>query len=266
MSFKFLLDKKYNILFWMVYWFIQSLLMSRGDTVDFYLIKNIIIVGLQFLVVYFNFKWLFPRFFEKGKYALYVSLSIVLIYSVFSLSFVLIDTAFYLYYPNFSMQDDGAYFTTDFWRILSGSSFYSLALVCSLVYKLLKINKAKESLNVELKQQLKEDNNVGSVTINEGRKIHKVLIKDIYFIKGLKEYVVWHVKDKNIIVLQTMNSIEADYKDKGFLRVHKSYIINMSHVSSFKSNSLTIGNDIIPIGRTFKKRVSEFLLNDTVLK
>jgi len=158
-------------------------------------------------------------------------------------------------------MQDGAYFTMDFWQILSGSSFYSLTLVCSLVYKLLKINQEKESINVELKQKLEGDAIKDSVIIKEGHKTHKVLIKDIYFIKGLKEYVVWRVNKKSIIALQTMNSIELDYKDKGFLRVHKSYIVNMAHVSSYKSNSLKIGDDIIPIGRTFKKSVSEFLLN-----
>ena len=257
MDLKTLSYKKYSILFWIIYWFVQSLLMSRGEGLDFYLIKNIVIVSLQIFVVYANYKWLMPRFFERKNYVAYVVFSAVLIYLVFTASFVILDVVFDLYYANYIVQKD-VMVSSDFWIILTGSSFYSLALVSSTVYRLLQSNQEKEAANKILIERL-NGNNVASVIIKEGHKTHKILIEDIYFVKGLKEYVVWHLKDKNIITLQTMSGIELDYKDKGFLRVHKSYIVNMVHVNSFNSNSLEIGDHSIPIGRTFKKRVTEFI-------
>ncbi|NER17798.1 LytR/AlgR family response regulator transcription factor [Spongiivirga citrea] len=251
-------EKKYAITFWIALWLAQSFLMAGGNELEFYLIKNIAIVGLQFLVVQVNFKVLFPFFFLKKTYLLYIMLSILLVYIVFSSSFIFIDLIFEFYYPRF---DGGAQIglISDFWAILSGSSFYSLALVCSLVYKLLKTNQDKEATNQELQKRLENDEHNNPITIKEGHKTHQLLAKDIHFIKGLKEYVVWHTKNGNIVALQTLNTIEAEYKEMGFLRVHKSYIVNMNHVSSFKSNNLNVQGELIPIGRVFKKNVIEFL-------
>lgn len=261
MNFNLFKEKAQSIIFWLLYWLIQSVLMSGGTELDFYLIKNVVIVGLQFSLVYINFKWLFPQFFSKKKYVVYVFFSIVLIYTVFTFSFILIDKIFSLYYPNFIVQKE-VVFAFDFWSILSGSSFYSLALVCSLVYMLLQTNQEKEDVNVALKKQLVNGIKKNAVIIKEGHKTHKVLVEDIYFVKGLKEYVIWHTENKNIIALQTMSGIASDYKSVCFLRVHKSYIVNMKHVNSFESNSLKVNNEIIPIGRAYKKNVTNFLKNE----
>lgn len=257
MILNFLSKNKYAIIFWLMLWLLQSLLMSGGTEVDFYLVKNIVIVGLQFLVVQLNLKMLFPVFFDKQKYLPYILLSGILVYLVFSLSYVLIDLVFSLYYPNFKSILP-VEFQYDFWRILSGSSFYSLTLVCSLVYKLLQKNQDKETKNLALEKKLISASATSKINIKDGHRVHQLLAKDVYFIKGLKEYVVWHTTSKNIVALQTLSSIENDYQKMGFLRVHKSYIVNMKYVSSFEKNNLYVQGEIIPVGRAFKKNVFDF--------
>ena len=71
---------------------------------------------------------------------------------------------------------------------------------------------------------------------------------------------MWHTKNKKIIALQTMNSIELSYRDVGLVRVHKSYIVNIQHIKSYGNNVLTVCGESIPIGRTYKKNVMDLLL------
>lgn len=252
-----LAKRKFKVyIFWIVYWFIQSVLMSGGKEVHFYLVKNIVLVGLQICVVYLNLKVLFPLFFTKKKYLVYSILSFLLIYTAFTISFGLIDVLFGFVYSGFKGMLE-VRFATDFWEILSGSSFYSLGLVCSLVYQLIKLNNEKDSAHLELKQNIIKNSKDKIITIKEGYQTHKIAIDDVYYIKGLKEYVVWHTKSRNVIALQTMRSIEENYKELGFLRVHKSYILNREHIDTIQTNSIFVNGEQIPIGRAYKSNLMD---------
>lgn len=233
------------LLYWILFWVLQSVLMSGGREVGVYLLKNTAIVGLQFVVVYVNLKVLFPYFFQQKRYVSYVVLSIVLIYLVYSVSFFFIDFA--LSFQSLPFLGDFQ-FQTDFWRILSGSSFYSLALVCSTIYKLLSINRRIESEMLEMQKEYTEE----TICVKEGSKSHFIHIDSIQFIKGLREYVVWNTEDKKIISLDSLKRIEAELEPKGFKRVHKSYIINTKKINSLTRSSIEIGKETIPIGRKYK--------------
>lgn len=237
-----------TITFWIAFWLIQSVLMSGGKHINFYLTKNIAIVGLQAVVVYINLKVLFPRLFLKKQFLFYILSSLSLIYIVFKVSFFFIELAF----SSWSIQSNynGIVFATDFWRILSGSSFYSLALVCSTLYQLLLINR-----KLEKSQEEQSDNSNDIIQIKEGNTAHFVNIDDILYIKGLREYVQWKTKEKKIIALQSLKSIEDELSDQGFVRVHKSYIINSSKITSISSKEVQILNESIPIGKTYRSNL-----------
>lgn len=236
-------------LLWIVFWSIQSVLMSGGKHVDFYLQKNIAIVSLQAIVIYTNIFVLFPYFFNKRKYLLYILFSIVLIYLIFSISFYAIDFVFS--FSSIKSIGIGSYFVTDFWRILSGSSFYSLALVCSTLYQLLRINRKLES---EREKSQKEASEI-QIQIKDGNTSHIVNINDIYFIEGMREYVAWNTKEKRIIALQSLKSIHEQYQSHGLKRVHKSYIVNTHNISSFSNHEIEVANHIIPIGKTYRNNL-----------
>lgn len=201
------------VLFWIIFWMVQSVLMSGGELVALYLVKNIAIVGLQLLVVIINVHVLYPLLFAQKKYVAYIFISLFLIYLVFSFSFFFIELA--LSFTPVPFDFPGIRFSTDFWIILSGSSFYSLALVCSTLYKLMETNQEKDKVNqqllyvnqstetkyLDLKERLNNSNKI--LTIREGNKKHLVPVTDIYYIKGLKEYVVWHTKYEKIVTLDS---------------------------------------------------------------
>jgi two-component system, LytTR family, response regulator len=89
--------------------------------------------------------------------------------------------------------------------------------------------------------------------IKSGTKVHKVYLKDILFIEGLKEYVSIKTAQQKIVTLNRMSEIEATLKEKGFIRIHKSCIINMDKIDSIEFNHVKIGSESLPIGEKYKE-------------
>ena len=91
--------------------------------------------------------------------------------------------------------------------------------------------------------------------ILKGDKLHKVQLKDIHYIEGLKEYVAFYTTQGRIIVLQSLKSLEEQLPNPMFLRVHKSYIVNTHEVSSLSGNQLELRDKQIPVGKVYKPGV-----------
>ncbi|QQL48903.1 LytR/AlgR family response regulator transcription factor [Mucilaginibacter ginkgonis] len=91
-------------------------------------------------------------------------------------------------------------------------------------------------------------------------KFVQITLHNILYIEGLKNYVLIHTNDgKNFITYLTMSEIQRSLTDKGFLRIHKSYIINKSKIVAIEGNTVKIEHDIdLPIGTTYR----EFFLQE----
>jgi len=93
------------------------------------------------------------------------------------------------------------------------------------------------------------------ITLKSEHRIHKVNYDNILFIEGMKEYVIFHLKEgKRIITLERMKNLEENLPDT-FLRIHRSYIINKNDVKSLYGNIVEIGDHRIDIGKTYKEKV-----------
>lgn len=116
------------------------------------------------------------------------------------------------------------------------------------------LDKAKTQLSKNQTTGNKE-NASNFVSVKANSKIVKVFFDDILFIEGLKEYVKVVCETKNIVTFERLKNLEATLPAHQFLRVHKSYIINISKVASIKGNILNIGGQLVPISRGKKKMV-----------
>ena len=242
---------KKHIFFWIPFWILQSLLMSQGKLILIYLIKNIPIVVIQAIIVYFNILILFPRFFKKNMYILYFFVSGSLIYFLYTISFFFIKKILSIINVNVSFLE--VKFRFDFWEILGGASFYYLAFLISTLYLLSKENvfglKKKKDLEYA-KSQIK---------IKDGKKMYNLQLDSILFIKGMNEYVQWVTPYKKYVSLDTLKRIEEQYREENFIRVHKSYIVNLNLIISKDSKFLYFDNNLsIPIGRSYKKKLDDF--------
>ncbi|WP_272151637.1 LytR/AlgR family response regulator transcription factor [Tenacibaculum aiptasiae] len=116
----------------------------------------------------------------------------------------------------------------------------------------------KQSESIQHKEKEIDD----FMLVKSGNKHHKVVINDILFIESLKDYIKIHTVDnKRIVSKYRISEIEQELKEENFLRVHRSYIININKISAFTVNDIEVNSTEIPIGASYKEKVVSFLNN-----
>ena len=97
------------------------------------------------------------------------------------------------------------------------------------------------------------------IFVKEGTRFVKVMIGDILFIEGLKNYVAIHTIHQKIVSLQRLKSLEDQLPADKFIRVHNSYIVSKSAISSVKENDVYLGGTKIPISETYFRTFMDFI-------
>ena len=87
------------------------------------------------------------------------------------------------------------------------------------------------------------------------QKLIKIRFNDIDYIEGMKDYVKIFTNDKMIVTLHTMKFFENNLPSHIFIRIHKSYIVNVDAIKTISGNELEINQTKIPIGNSFKDNV-----------
>lgn len=98
------------------------------------------------------------------------------------------------------------------------------------------------------------------ILVKSGSKTHRLAHSEIFYIEGLREYVVWHTEKGKIVAYTSLKNILAQLAPKGFRQIHKSYIVNFSKVDYFEANSVHINGIDLPVGRTFKDQIADYLI------
>lgn len=90
--------------------------------------------------------------------------------------------------------------------------------------------------------------------VNVDYKLLKVVFADITFIEGLKDYIKIHLKSTSrpIITRLSMKSVEEQLPSAEFIRIHKSYIVSVTHVTAIMKNSIFIGEQELPVSDNYR--------------
>jgi len=91
------------------------------------------------------------------------------------------------------------------------------------------------------------------------RKMVKVLFNDILYIEGLRDYIRIFTTSKTIVTKHLLATLEEMLPSDAFLRIHRSYIVSISKIDSYNTDTIEIGKKILPIGRLYKHDVSKLL-------
>jgi DNA-binding LytR/AlgR family response regulator len=108
-----------------------------------------------------------------------------------------------------------------------------------------------------------QNNNDNFVYIKTGNIIEKLIISDILFIESLSNYVKFYLNDKQVIHYASLNAIEVQFEKFGFIRSHRSYIINHHKIDKFEKNIIHIEKHKIPVSLSYKQNIIGILSNDT---
>ncbi|WP_282148266.1 LytR/AlgR family response regulator transcription factor [Algibacter lectus] len=86
--------------------------------------------------------------------------------------------------------------------------------------------------------------------VNIDRRLIKIDIPSIYLVEAKGDYIQVKTEDKNYTVHSTLKKIEDKLPDDLFLKVHRSYIINIKKIIDIEDNSVLIKKDVIPVSRS----------------
>jgi len=95
--------------------------------------------------------------------------------------------------------------------------------------------------------------------INIDRRLIKIDIPTIYLIEAKGDYIQIKTETKNYTVHSTMKKIEDKLPDSIFLKIHRSYIINVEKIIDIEDNSVLIKKDVIPVSRSNRPKLMKRL-------
>ncbi|WP_029036471.1 LytR/AlgR family response regulator transcription factor [Salinimicrobium xinjiangense] len=102
-----------------------------------------------------------------------------------------------------------------------------------------------------------EDDNY--IFVKSNLKNRKVFLNKLKYIEALGDYVKFVTEKDNFVVLATMKSFENQLPSNKFLRIHKSYIVNLDKIERYNSRNIEIDKQQIPLSRHKKSNLIEAL-------
>lgn len=98
-----------------------------------------------------------------------------------------------------------------------------------------------------------------SFFVKEGDEFVKILVKDIDYIEGLKDYAKIVTGNNYCLALKTLKSIEETLSAYQFMRIHKSYIVPLAKISQYNGRCVLINNSEIPVGSSYREALKVYL-------
>jgi len=121
-----------------------------------------------------------------------------------------------------------------------------------------KVNRlmGRESLVTSVDKQISEP----FVYLKVDRDMKKVFLNEILYVESWKDYVKLFLSNgKNLLVKQSISSMENLLSEHKFLRVHRSYLVSLNKISGYNGISVQLEATDIPIGRLYKQTVMDRL-------
>jgi DNA-binding LytR/AlgR family response regulator len=97
------------------------------------------------------------------------------------------------------------------------------------------------------------------LNVKANRKTYIINTSKIRYIESLKDYVKIICSDKTVISHDSLSNLETFLNDRGFIRIHRSYIVALDKIESFDAESVFLENKQLPISRSYKKAVLRIL-------
>lgn len=116
----------------------------------------------------------------------------------------------------------------------------------------------KNRINPSTPINLAADNNK-ELYVNIDRRLIKINFESILLVEAKGDYILIKTDAKNYTVHSTLKKIEEKLANSFFLKVHRSYIINIKKIIDIEDNSILIDKDIIPISRSNRPQLMKRL-------
>lgn len=91
------------------------------------------------------------------------------------------------------------------------------------------------------------------IFIKTEHRLEKIMLADILYIEGMRDYRRIHTKSKRLMTLQTFSDFEELLSPDVICRVHKSYMVALDKIDSIERDRIRIGEVLIPVSETYRR-------------
>lgn len=97
------------------------------------------------------------------------------------------------------------------------------------------------------------------IFVRHHEKMVRVNIKDIFYVEAERNYCRIHCKDKEYLITTTLKDMDDKLPDHHFIRVHRSFIVNLSNIDEIANTHIVISKKAIPISSDSKKQLLQLI-------
>ena len=128
------------------------------------------------------------------------------------------------------------------------------------------VNKAREIHEIKSRNGTStDDTDRPFVYLKSERKYVKVYLDDIVYIEGMKDYVMVQMLESRLMTAMNVKTINKQLDDSFFVRVSKSYIINVDYIEEVSTQNVIVNGKEISIGKTYKDHFFDNYINDHLI-
>lgn len=121
------------------------------------------------------------------------------------------------------------------------------------------VNKALNQHKAQAALDAQEEASKDFLFIKSDTRFFKVNLADIRYIEGMRDYIALHTTKQRILTLMSMTNMLKKLPEDRFMRVHKSYIIGLDHITLIQHNRVFIDDKEIPISSSYKETFLGFV-------
>lgn len=123
------------------------------------------------------------------------------------------------------------------------------------------VTKARKLIELELGAATSLEANNQFLFLKSEYKIRRINFNDILYVEGLKDYVKVYLahEEKPVLSLSSMKAMEDKLPPASFMRVHRSFIVNLEKIEVIERSRIVFGKTYIPVSDQFKDKFQDFL-------
>jgi len=113
------------------------------------------------------------------------------------------------------------------------------------------VNKALERLSASNGQAAEE----GKILIKADKKLYAIKFSEILLIEGQGDYIRIRTPGENLVVHDTIKNFLASLPEKEFMRIHKSFVVNLKSIEYIEGNQVRIGEHTLPVSPVHREEL-----------
>jgi two-component system response regulator LytT len=239
-----------HIIFWILVYGVLTLIFASwfgGYDETFYFVSLLlpVVMGTSYFFNYFLVpRFLFTRKFRKfviySFYMLVVSLCMELLASIISMLVII----------KFGVNRTGP-LVTDVYSL--AGILYFIVLFKSFILLIKHYFVDQRAIGeLEDKQTLLDQ---GYFTVRSNRQTSRIRFDELLYIESLADYIQFHLENGAEVTSKEKISHMEKALPEGFIRIHRSFIVNRAKVSNYSREHVIVGEKELPISRSYKQEV-----------